>query len=59
MNKKQIENLLTSALDDRTFESILEMFDLTPQEVFVFLYDNGLIDDDILESEFEIYEKLQ
>lgn len=49
MNKRQIEDVVSSELEKRTFEELLEDFDLTPEEVFFFLYQSGLIDDEILE----------
>lgn len=49
VNKIQLENIVSSELENRTFEELLEDFDLTPEEVFCFLYQSGLIDDEILE----------
>jgi len=49
MNKRELEDFVSLALEEKSFEDVLEIFDLTPQEVFVLLYNNGMIDDEILE----------
>lgn len=49
MNKTQIVDIVSSELENKTFEELLEDFDLTPEEVFWFLYQSGLVDDEILE----------
>jgi 3-oxoacyl-[acyl-carrier-protein] synthase III len=49
MNKRELEDFVTLELQEKSFEDVLESFDLTPQEVFVLLYNNGMIDDEILE----------
>lgn len=56
MNKTQIEDLVSYELQDRTLEEILEDFDLSPTDVFWSLYNQGLIDDEILESLYSQYE---
>lgn len=48
--KDQISNLLKMTLEDESFEEFLERFDLTPDEVFVHLFESGLIDSDVFES---------
>lgn len=57
MNKKELQDYISLALEDNSFEEILEAFDLDPSEVFVMLYNNGMIDDLILESRFHSYEQ--
>lgn len=49
MNSKQLERVLDDQLEDNSFEEVLEMFDLTPFEVFEILYDEGLLEESILE----------
>lgn len=56
MTNKGLEDFIALALTEQSFEDILERFDLTPAEVFITLYNLGLIDDEILESEFHSYE---
>lgn len=56
MNRKKIEDFVSIQLKEKTFEEILEDFDLSPEEVFWNLYSNGLIDDEILESQYDPYE---
>lgn len=56
MNQKKIEDFISIQLEDRTFEEILEDYDLSPAEVFWLLFQNGQIDEDILESQYESYE---
>ena len=55
MNKKSIEDYIGIELEERSFEEILEDYDLSPFEVFWLLYQNGLIDDEILETRFDAY----
>ena len=47
---RRLEDIVTNALEDQSFEDFLEYFDLTPQEVFIQLFAGGLIDEDILEQ---------
>lgn len=56
MNKRELENYISRELENLYLEDILEIYDLTPESVFVFLYQNGMIDDDILEGRAEIIE---
>jgi hypothetical protein len=47
----QIADYIRAELDDDIpFEEILEDFDLTPEEVFVFLFNSGKIDPETLEA---------
>jgi len=54
--KKIIEDAVSRQLEDRSFEEILEDFDLTPQEVFWRLFQSGMIDQELLENMYELYE---
>jgi hypothetical protein len=56
MKKNKIEDFITLALESEYFEDLLEKFDLTPQEVFTILYDNGHIDEDVLETLSDVYD---
>lgn len=48
--KTKIESFLDKFLEEYTFEEILEMFNVTPHEAFELLYEEGLIDEDLLEE---------
>ena len=48
MNKKQIEDFVEEYLEDDDLEDLLEEFDISPSDAFWELYQNGLIDDDLL-----------
>lgn len=50
MNKKQLERVVRDQLEEYTLEEFFEMFDLTPLEVIELIYDEGQLDDVILES---------
>lgn len=50
MNKKQLERVVRDQLEEYTLEEFFEMFDLTPLEVVELIYDEGQLDDVILES---------
>jgi hypothetical protein len=50
MKKTIIEDVISLALEDMSFEDILQEFDITPVEVFVMLYNAGKIDEEILEG---------
>lgn len=55
MKKTEIEDFISLELEEKTFETVLEDYDLTPVEVFWLLYQNGLISDEVLESKFNAY----
>ena len=55
MTKNELEDFVTDQLKESSFEQILEIFDLTPQEVFILLFDDGLIDEDIVKSYCEAH----
>lgn len=44
MNEDMIIDFLDMMLEDETFDEFLERFDLSPQEVFLFLVSEGMID---------------
>lgn len=50
MKKNDIERYITEELEEKSFEEILEIFDLDPVEVFVGLFEQGLIDEELLIS---------
>jgi hypothetical protein len=54
MKQTKLIDFITLALEDNTFEDILEKFDLTPQEVFTILYEGGFIDEEVLLSECDV-----
>lgn len=55
MKKNELEDFVALELEERSFEDVLADYDLSPHEVFVLLYNNGLIDDEILEGRFNAY----
>jgi hypothetical protein len=56
MKKNELEDIISNLLEDNSFEDVLEKFDLTPTEVFVLLYNQGLIDEEVLKSINDAYE---
>lgn len=50
MNEDKLEKLLDSYLEDNSFEEFLEKFNLTPLEVLICIYENGMISDTELEG---------
>ena len=56
VTKKKIEDAVSRQLETRTFDEILEDFDLTPEEVFWKLFTLGYIDLELLENMYELYE---
>lgn len=50
MNEDDIEDFVQFMLEDETFEEFLERFDVTPFEAFMCLYNNGLIDEELLKE---------
>jgi uncharacterized protein (DUF433 family) len=55
ITKTLIEDVISRQLEDRTFEEVLEDFDLTPEEVFWVLFTNGLIDQELFGSIYDSY----
>lgn len=47
---KRLEQIVEWYLEDYSFENFLEEFDLTPAEVFIHLFNTGMIDEDKLEK---------
>ena len=54
MSKEDFHNKLQVVLDgyleDYSFEDFLEEFDLTPLDVLICAFDNGLVDEDLFET---------
>lgn len=51
MNEYNLRQFIDNELDDgNTLEQILEEFNLDPADVFVFLFNSGLIDPDLLNT---------
>lgn len=50
MKVTKLERIVDYNLEQYSLEEFLEFFDLTPLDVIVTCYDQGLIDDEILES---------
>lgn len=51
MNEYTLKKFIDDELDDGvSFEEILEEFNLSPSDVFLFLFENGMIDEDLLGS---------
>lgn len=44
-----LRDYISRELEERSFEDILEDYDLTPEEAFINLFTNGLIDPELLE----------
>lgn len=51
--KKRNDEWLSRELETELFEDILERFDLTPQEVFQILFDQGLIDSELMNDDYD------
>lgn len=41
--EEKIYRWITERLEDSSFEDVLEEYDLSPQEVFVYLFNSGLV----------------
>lgn len=48
MEINNIKDFVELMLESEDFETLLERFNLTPNEVFIILYEEGHIDDDLL-----------
>lgn len=57
ITKRVIEDAISRKLEDYSAEDILEAFDLTLEEVIWKLFQLGLIDLEILENQFELYDQ--
>lgn len=51
--QKIVEDYIARELDYRSFEDVLEDFDLEATEVFVILFNLGYIDEELLELDFD------
>ena len=49
MNEDELEAIVNNYLEDKSLEDFLEEFNITIQEVVSLLYNEGLLDDDLLE----------
>lgn len=54
MNLKQLEKVIKDQLEDQTLEEFLEEFDLTPLDVVVILYEEGMLDEELLERKLSV-----
>lgn len=54
MNHKQLERVIVTQLEDQTLEEFLEEFDLTPLDVIVILYEEGMLDEELLERKLPV-----
>lgn len=54
MKSTKIEDYITLALETSSFEDILERYDLSVQEAFLILYNNGHISEETLLSESDV-----
>lgn len=54
MKPNKIEDYITLTLETNSFEEILEKFDISPQEAFLILYNNGHVKEETLVSESDI-----
>ena len=50
MKKTDLEDYVAYELENKSLEELLEIYDLSPFEVFWNLYQNGLIDEELLEA---------
>jgi hypothetical protein len=53
--ERTLRNFIEEELKEKSFDDILELFDINPGEVFVLLYESGWIDDIVLESYLSEY----
>lgn len=49
MNEDELEAILDDYLEDKSLEEFLEEFNITPLEVVNMLFEEGLLDEDLLE----------
>lgn len=52
--KRKIEDIVELALEDMSFEELLEQFDISAHEAFYCLFSNGLIDPELLEEMYGV-----
>lgn len=48
--KYKIMGIVSMALEDEDFGSFLQRFDITPEEAFLYLYEEGLVDPETFEE---------
>lgn len=54
LTKKMIEQIITSKLEEYSLEEILQVFDIDPVDAFMILFNNGHIDEELLENTMEV-----
>ena len=50
MSDYELQRYVSLYLQHSDFEDLLEQFNLTPEDVFVHLFDSGKIDEDLLKE---------
>jgi hypothetical protein len=50
MKKIEFEDFIALSLEEQSLEELLEQFDLSPFEVMWILYNQGQLDDEVIES---------
>jgi hypothetical protein len=48
--KNKIARVVSMALEDEDFGTFLERFDITPEDAFLHLYEEGLVDPETFED---------
>ena len=48
--RNKVARVVSMALEDESFSDFLERFDMTPEETFLVLYEEGHIDPDTFEE---------
>ena len=48
--KNKIARVVSMALEDEDFGAFLERFDITPEDAFLHLYEEGLVDPELFEG---------
>ena len=48
--KNKIARVVSMALEDEDFGAFLERFDITPEDAFLHLYEEGLVDPQLFED---------
>lgn len=49
MNEQELEKILEDYLENKPLEDFLEEFNLTPFDVILLIYDEGMLDEDQLQ----------
>lgn len=50
MSEYELQRYVSLFLQHSDFEDLLEQFNLTPEDVFVYLFDTGQIDEELLKE---------